>query len=300
MGEGKRRFARASALVAAIGLSACSLLVSTNGLDNSPGGPDGSPGTTGGPPSGSEAGAGDGTSSSDPDGSSGPVSKYRALIMAEAPIAYWRMGIASGSVVPDETSRHNDLILQGTGIERGAAGAIAGDSDTSLRITDRSSYGVATDARPFDFPNGAAFTIEFWAKFDLLDGGDLGLGLLSAQTGGVGYGTFVHGSGADGTWSGFEMQFGQDASPASQNVQGPPYATTTFSYVVITFDGTTLSYYMEGNLKSQQPVTQKLLPRTSDFRVPDFYSGSIDEVAIYDHALTLTQIVHHHDVGTTP
>src|SRR5262249_32219139 len=123
------------------------------------------------------------------DGAS--ASKYRSLIMSDTPIGYWRMNITSGSIIADETNHRNSLVLQGSGVERGAKGAIAGDSDTSLRITDRSTYAQAQNARPFDFPNGAPFTIEFWARFDPLDGGDLGLGLLNAKSE-TGYSTFVH------------------------------------------------------------------------------------------------------------
>src|SRR5689334_14700774 len=56
----------------------------------------------------------------------------RGAVLEDGPIVYWRMGIGSGSVVPDESGHHNDLLLQGTGHRFGVAGAIAGDPDGAI------------------------------------------------------------------------------------------------------------------------------------------------------------------------
>src|SRR5688572_10082323 len=92
-------------------------------------------------------------------------SKYRNAVLADKPLAYWRMGIQQGSsLIKDETGNGNDLVLQGGGHTFGRAGALAGDDDTALGFDGKGSRAVLIgDARAFDFPNRAPFTIECWA-----------------------------------------------------------------------------------------------------------------------------------------
>src|SRR5262249_54431949 len=90
------------------------------------------------------------------------ASVYRAAILADNPLAYWRFGEASGTTVHDETGHGHDGTI-GTGVTLGAGGAILGDADTALQLAG--TQGVdAGDA--FDFPNNAPYSLEGWIKPD--------------------------------------------------------------------------------------------------------------------------------------
>jgi hypothetical protein len=101
---------------------------------------------------GAEGAAADGALARDAvvDAAAG-TSAYRALVMADAPIAYWRMGVKAGLFIPDETAGKNDLILQGTNAYTlGAPGAIPGDDDARSRTcspTCRARTGTAPGTR---------------------------------------------------------------------------------------------------------------------------------------------------------
>ncbi|HMI83190.1 MAG TPA: hypothetical protein VK550_03800 [Polyangiaceae bacterium] len=98
---------------------------------------------------------------------------YPGVVLADGPFAYWRMGIRSGSTVPDESGHQNELVLQGGGHSLGVPGAIAGDGNTAIRFDGVNSYATAVRPRDFDFPGGAPFTIECWARREpLADGGE--------------------------------------------------------------------------------------------------------------------------------
>src|SRR5262249_47616682 len=97
---------------------ACSLLVDSSGLS------DGQLFKSDG------SAAIDATSSSDA-GSPDASSTYARMILADGPLAYWRMGaLVSGGIV-DETGNGNDLSPDGSGFDLQAPGAIAGDPDTA-------------------------------------------------------------------------------------------------------------------------------------------------------------------------
>jgi hypothetical protein len=93
------------------------------------------------------------------------ASAYKSAILADGPLAYWRMGITTGTVIPDETGRGNVLTLQGHPL-LGQSGAIANDDDPAIHFDGASAYATAKDARPFDFANRHPFTLELWASFD--------------------------------------------------------------------------------------------------------------------------------------
>jgi hypothetical protein len=133
-------------------------------------------GTGGGAGAGSAASGGTGTTSpaggdagAEPNGSDAgrgnepTVSAYPTAVLEAEPLAYWRMGVASGVSVPDESGNDNALVLQGGGYELGVEGAIRADDDTAIRFDGESSFAIVTDSSAFAFENAAPFTLEAWA-----------------------------------------------------------------------------------------------------------------------------------------
>src|SRR5689334_6073685 len=122
-----RREAIVSAAALATTLVACSLTTSFEGLSVGP-----SPTS---PPNDTNTAEDVHTPGSSPDGSAsaardavGGGSAYRALIVGDAPVAYYRLG-DTGTVALDEMGAHNGTYI---GTVSHGTGAIAGDSDGAL------------------------------------------------------------------------------------------------------------------------------------------------------------------------
>jgi len=79
-----------------------------------------------------------------------------------------------------------------------------------------------------------------------------------------------------------------------------------YSHIVATFDGTTMILYVNGAVVQSSAAPQAIASFTDSFNVAtystqmtaDCIHGTIDEVAVYDHALTAARIQAHYRVGT--
>ena len=230
--------------------------------------------------------------------------RYPAAVLADGPIAYWRMGITSGSTIPNEVDPSNPLTLQ-KNVQLGRPGALQGDSNTAIAFDGlNEGYAVATDPRPFDFPNAAKFTIEWWANHVRVDGGSTFQHMIGAAQGST-----------PQTGNGYFAYWNADAKVQVEFAQ--PNAVTTLTsttalgwkYYALVFDGTNVALFVDGAQEASKIASGKLAARASAFVVGATsgstpggiggygFSGSMDEVAIYDKALSLPQIVAHYDAA---
>jgi hypothetical protein len=235
---------------------------------------------------------------------------YRGAVLADGPVAYWRMGIASGSIVPDESGHHNDLALQGTGHTLGVTGAIGKDTDRAIGFDGVNSHAVAVRPRDLDFPASAAFTIECWARRDRVADGGSGeyfQQIVSAAAGGPpnrnGYLLYVLPS--DANPSLLRTTFEYDAPDKGQvGLDGPLAPLAAYTYYVATFDGAKVSFYIDGTLASSRPVDGSIATRMTEFVIGResstgryHFAGAIDEVAVYDKALSTAQVIAHRELA---
>lgn len=239
-------------------------------------------------------------------GADAPASPYEALILADGPLAYWRMGISSGRIVPDRTGRGNDLVLQGTGHELGVPGAIVGDGDGAIEFDGVSSRAIATNARAFDFEGRHPFSIECWflrrprtnaPEYQYIVNSSIGDG--ASRTG---YALWIappEGGNSD-PHGGFEWM----TSGGDIQVNGALPPADEFVHYVAVFDGTKALLYTDG----VSDFTSLTGPGEQTARVTDFViggdydgsecvSGVIDEVAIYDRALSPAEVARHLSAG---
>lgn len=89
---------------------------------------------------------------------------YRAEVMADSPVGYWRLGESTGTTAADETS-NNDAGSYLGGIALGAPGALVGDLNTAPSfdgVNDQINMGnPASGIFKFGTSN---FTVEAWLK----------------------------------------------------------------------------------------------------------------------------------------
>ncbi|MDF2691899.1 MAG: Autotransporter adhesin [Labilithrix sp.] len=240
--------------------------------------------------SGSPDTASSGAAANQESGSSVITTAYRDAVIADGPIAYWRFGESSGTVAVDASGRGNHARYSGS-CAFGTEGALASDPDTAVGF-DGATTGVSGLGSAFDPSGTKAFSIEGWVKPLLIEGGSRrffsrewstpsgrqNIGMALSPTAGLIFERWVDGAVLE-------------VAIAT--------ATGSFVHVVGTYDGRALALYKDGVLAGTvadvRPATVAdalFFMGGSDFR------GVLDEVAVYDQALSAERVKVHHDLGS--
>jgi hypothetical protein len=247
-----------------------------------------------------------------------PLTKYGAVVAADGPVAYWRLDEASGaSTAVDAVGSFDGSFLDTSGA--GVFGyqvptGIPHETDTALFVTNGAT--VTVPFAPELNPDGA-WSAEGWFQPNSL--GDYRVVLCSQYNlypnpynGWYIYqqpnATFAF---VPQPGNGFITAGPDDPAHGNQIVPGNWY------HLVVTDDGTTFYMYINGELRTSFPVSgiqfipngtginlngtpgittglgTTVLGRRSDNQFGGF-SGTMDDVAFYNKALTLQQVQAHY------
>jgi large repetitive protein len=222
------------------------------------------------------------------------TSMYANAVLADSPVGYFHLDEMSGANAIDAAINGSDGTYLGD-ITLGLPGAFP-DSGTSIRFSG-SNAGVLLGDR-FAFSGRAKFSLEAWIQPIGSDGDYHELGSRWRQP-----------SGREGyTWYqidrdlGFERDIGDPGSDSDQIAANAVLAATGWSYVVATYDGATMTIYVDGLEKGSTSSTLSLpvvdlsamigAANGSPLATP--FNGNIDEYAIYDHALAPDRVAAHY------
>ncbi len=230
-----------------------------------------------------------------------PTSSYAATVLADDPSLYWRMGEAGGAQLIDSSDGWSDAFIRGA-LTRGATGAVRADADGATTFSGASTdFATTTTSRLAP----ASFTIEAW--FRTTSGGRV-----------LGFGT----SDRDPSRYTDRQVYLSNAGRLYFGVR--PYgiaretisSTTSFTdgqwhHVVAVSDPTGMYLYADGLQVATKPGATLGFPSPGYWRVGgdaltgwtqrptnDYFSGDIDEVAVYENALSPAQVARHYEVGT--
>ena len=208
-------------------------------------------------------------------------------MLADTPIAYWRLGETSGTVAADSSGSH----LDGTFVHvtLGVAGALAGDTDKAARFNG--SNGVVEVSNDSVLRLNGSWTIEFWARQ---------ISFMNAKPGILGKGT----GGNKNTYSVFADSGGQLWLQRNNKLvgSGPGALAAGYKQFTVTYDGTRVRWYVNGVLATNSLITypsssgngQKLQIGAAQ----DAGDNDIDEVALYPSALSAARIAAHYAAGS--
>jgi hypothetical protein len=218
---------------------------------------------------------------------------YRDAVLADGPKVYYRFGEASGLTAKDETGSSN-ATYPNAGLTLGTKGALASESDTALTLDGATSIPFL-GARVGS--GTSSFTVEVWLKpangdtaflvdqedYDPRHGWDLAI---------------------DSAGIYFERWNGAPHESAA----APPVTANTWHHLVGTWDGFDRRIFVDGALAASGAGSLALPTLTPGWSVggqncdchANLFAGALDELAIYDKALTDAEIKHHYAVGTTP
>lgn len=292
---------------------ACSLFVSVDGLSGGDAIGDG--GTTTDGPTSSDGG----TTSDAPIGTNdggGPTpdgggNAYATAILSDGPIGYWRFEETSGTTAHDEIGAHDGTYVGGFAL--GTPG-IAGNSATFNGTTACVLIGGGST---FVFADGAPYTVEAWVNVPDISGGKrppigwiVSSELLNPNPyPRYGWSTYIDPNGfADGDGWNADVDGSFIYGGYSFNSSGSPIDPSTWTQVVATYNTSDhFEIYVNGNPRDGSGSTALLATHAGGLSIgcrdasnPSFlFTGSIDEVSVYDKELSASRILAHYQAATT-
>jgi hypothetical protein len=213
---------------------------------------------------------------------------YKLAVLADKPVAYWRLGEASGTTVADSSGKGITGTIAG-GVTLKQAGALTGDADTAAAFNGSTGNVVVPDNAALHTAD--TFTLEAWVK-------RLSTSSTRADT--------ILSKGTGSYWFGFDgdrlaLYKHSGGLIASANVLSTD--TSSYHHYVATKSGATVHLYIDGvdrtgTLGSGTIASnnQKLyLGQNASNR--EWLNATLDEVAVYPTALTPTRIQAHYGLG---
>ena len=229
----------------------------------------------------------------------GQASAYGRTVLNDAPSAYWRMGETSGTTIGDSTGFYP--ATASTGVTRGAAGALSGDTDKATTFSGTTA-GYAGSVLVGNAPE--AVSVEAWVKTTTTRGGKIvGFGNRATGTSGIGdRHLYMDNAG--------RLFFGMQ-SGSLQTVNSPgAYNNGAWHHVVGTFGGGTMRLYVDGVQVAQRTDVAFQRAYWGYWRIggdrldgwpsrplSDYLAGTLDEIAVYNRVLPATTISAHNTAG---
>jgi len=225
-----------------------------------------------------------------------PADPYGASIFADEPELYWRLDETSGAAEDSSRFGLNDGTV-GSAVRRGVAGTLSsGTAVSTTGSTDSLVVGPQTGSP-------AAFTTEAWVNTTTTTGGKI-LGFEAVPTGtGGSYDKQVY------MVNSGRLIFGVYDGAARTVISPNTYNDGQWHHVVATQDSAGMRMYIDGVLQGTNSATTNQ-NFTGYWRVgggstkswpssptTPFFTGSVDEVAVYSRGLSDAEVAEHYALG---
>jgi hypothetical protein len=214
-------------------------------------------------------------------------------VTSDAPVAYWRLGEASGSTAADTTGTHAGTF--NGNLTLGISGALLADPNTAIGTNGSTAYVGVPNA--VDLNSTGDLTVEAWAKPNVIGGG-----AVVHKGGSTGYSVWQYrlAMTSTGRWRG-TVFIGTSAYQVTD--PGTP-STSGWTHLAMTRSGSTLTLYVNGVPVSTATAAGALNSSTGILAIgrtgaanQDYFNGSIDEVAVYGTSLSPARILAHYQAG---
>jgi hypothetical protein len=212
----------------------------------------------------------------------GTAGSYETSVLADAPSVFYRLDEPSGTLMADSSTHAADGTYTGQGGLNAPAPLASDPAPSSSYASCCSGLGTGTSTLP-DYDS--ARTVEAWVN---TTSGTTNMAI-------AGYGT----TGTDG---GFIVSLSSQAinvDAYNDYLTFPtarPMDSGVWHQVDVTFDGTTVSVYLDGQLVGSSPFTAASINTQPDGLVVGYFpgynafSGDLGDVAVYPSALSASQI----------
>ena len=226
---------------------------------------------------------------------------YKDYVLSLAPTGYWRFDETSGTTAKDlSANAYNGTYTGGVTLNQSGALTGSGDSDASVLFNGSSGYVSTAVGSDFIATANQAITITAWIKpttivagacsgtasnriISLPGGGGSTIAVMTASSNQLCY--YNDSTGTFTAWSG-------------------TIPLNAWSFVSLVYSGTCFQKYLNG-VADGSCLTATLTSGSSTVTkigtfdgTSFFFKGNIDEVAIFNHALSSTQISNLYNAGT--
>jgi Concanavalin A-like lectin/glucanases superfamily len=247
---------------------------------------------------------------------------YSGMIASAGSKGYWRLGETGGLAAAEASGNAS---LQGIYHQLGTDAGAGNLAQEGPRPVDNFPGFAATNHAPYlngstnyvsvantpDVDITGALTMEAWIKLDTIPTQNGGIIAKYLGTGEQrSYNLYVNGQGGIG---GLAMAISPDGTFASATtiVDDVPLPTGEWAYVVGTFEpNQAMRLYINGVLAEELTtgIPSQIFSSTADLWIGRQFNdqagnrlpGLVDEVALYDRALTAAEISAHYAAATTP
>jgi PKD repeat protein len=220
---------------------------------------------------------------------------YRDTIRADRPLAYWRLGEASGATAYDWQAT-NDLALS-TAVKRGRGGAIALDGDGASAFPGTAGVHAVSRVRQ---AAPKTFSVEAWVRTTSTKGGKI-VGFGNSRTAlSTKYDRHIYMDNQG------RITFGVHNGSIQRITSGTGFNNGAWHHVVGTLGPQGMTLHVDGKQISRKATVTSAGSYLGYWRLGGdklgswpaagsslYFSGTIDDVAVYSRALTGTQIADH-------
>lgn len=235
-----------------------------------------------------------------------PVTGYAKVVVADGPVAYWRLDETDGSVpATDAVGSFDGAYVPGAGtFTFGVAGGIPNNNDPALRVTAGATVQIpyALELNPVTGP----WSFEAWVS-PAIQPGDFATPFSSmfVQPGSIkGWNIYQHAASA---WT-MNMFNGGTGGSFNSDFFDIPLNIGGWYHMIISDDLTTIRFFVNGVQRASTPRSSYVAngingdPATGGNTVLGHrgdaaflpFDGSFDEVAIYNYALSAQQAQLHY------
>lgn len=208
---------------------------------------------------------------------------YARGVLNSGPVGYWQLEESAGALVAIDTSKNAHHGTFANGVSMGQSGAL-GKPGKAASFDGRDDYVQAPNLE-LDGP----FTVELWAD---LHG--------SGSTGDTGYGALI---GYDFT---HRLLWNTANKRLLAQFDGNFFSSVSilelgWHHISYVFDGSTEHFYVDGSSAGSHTTKRPLWNKSFRIGACDpsdyFFNGLIDEVALYDRALSQSELLNHYRNG---
>ena len=225
---------------------------------------------------------------------------YPAAVLADSPVAYYRLDEATGPAMCDSSPTAVDGTYNAAGLIFGVPGALLGDPDTAVRADGTNGVIGIGGASPIT--GNQSFTLEGWYRST---GTEQNQSLVAiGTTAGAGQiaGLTIWSSNCGGPTSNIALDTFASANCWDTSTRGVNLFDGGWHHAAVAYDAGagTVTAYVDGlSLGAETPVAMNLA--ASSIRVGNWsdaitnqpYRGEADEVAVYAKALPAARISAH-------
>jgi len=225
----------------------------------------------------------------------GEISPYARSVLNDEPSSYWRLGEGSGTAVVDWAGSDNATL--GTGVTRGAAGAIVGDANRATTFGGTTN-GRMSSGQVQDGPK--VFTTEAWFKTSTTTGGKI-IGFGSQPTANSGsYDRHVYMTNAG------RLVFGAYPGRVQTITSTAAYNDNRWHHVVASLGPSGMALYVDGASVASRSDVVTAQGYMGYWRVGGdslgswpsaptsaYFAGTIDDVAVYPRVLSAAEVQSH-------